>query len=168
MLRAILFAALLLAPLPAAAQMTHQRLTEIVIGLDPNAELAGNAMRLTVEDIPVAVVTDEVHDRMRIMVMIRSASGITPEEMLRMMQANFDSALDARYAIARNRLIGVFIHPLGSLDKDQFLSGLGQTVNLALSYGSAYTSGGLTFGGGDSAELHRQLIEKLLKKGEKI
>ena len=41
-------------------------------------------------------------------------------------------------------------------------------MNLALTYGTTYTSGGLTYGGGDSNQLHRELIDRLLKKGEKI
>ena len=102
------------------------------------------------------------------MTAIRSAGNIPAEELMRVMQANFDAALDARYAVAQGRLWSVFIHPLGDLNKDEFLSGLGQVVNLALTYGSSYTSGALTFGGGDSNELHRALIDKLLKKGEDI
>ena len=152
----------------AEEPMTLERLTEIVRAVDPEAEFAGNAMRLTVENIPVVVVTDPVSDRMRAMVSIRSIDGVDPEELFRMMQANFDSALDARYAIGQGRLISVFIHPLSPLGKNEFLSGVGQVVNLALTYGSAYTGGALTYGGGDSRELHRKLIDDLLKKGEPI
>lgn len=148
--------------------MTFERLTEIIQAVDANAEFQGTSVRMTVEDIPVFVVADPANDRMRAMIPIRSVDEISPEEMYRMMQANFDSALDARYAIAQGRLMAVFIHPLQPLEKNQFLSGLGQVVNLALSYGSAYTGGALTFGGGDSSELHRELIDKLLKQGEPI
>ena len=164
-------ASLTLAWAPSASAeepMTLERLSEIVQAVDPEAEFAGNAMRLTVENIPVVVVTDPVNDRMRAMVSIRSIESVDPEELYRMMQANFDSALDARYAIGQGRLISVFIHPLAALEKNQFLSGVGQVVNLALTYGGAYTGGALTYGGGDSRELHRQLIDDLLKKGEPI
>ena len=161
---------LLLGALPARAEelMTIPRLEEIVRAVDPDADITPNAMALTIEDIPVIVVHDASNDRMRAMTAIRSAANIPADELMRMMQANFDAALDARYAVAQGRLWSVFIHPLGDLRKDEFLSGLGQVVNLALTYGSTYTSGALTFGGGDSNELHRALIEKLLKKGEDI
>ena len=164
----------LLALVPAAGSvraeqpMTQSRLAEIVQAIDPDAQIEGAMIQLSVQNVPVLVVSDPVHDRMRAMVAIRSTAGLDPDELYRMMQANFDSALDARYAIARGRLMAVFIHPLAALQKDQFLSGLGQAVNLALTYGSAYTGGALTFGGGDSADLHRQLIDDLLKKGEQI
>ena len=85
-----------------------------------------------------------------------------------MMQANFDSALDARYAIARGTLWSVFIHPLEALQKNELISGLGQVVNLAQSYGTLYSGGALQYGGGDSGTLQRRLIDELLKKGEEI
>jgi hypothetical protein len=85
------------------------------------------------------------------------------------MQANFDTALDARYAIAQEMLWSTFIHPLSSLDARQFLAGLGQTINLARNYGSSYASGLLSFGGGDSRErLDRELIDRLLRRGQGI
>ena len=167
-LAAAILAMLLALPARAEEPMTMSRLAEIILAVDPEATIAPPVMSLTIEDTPVIVVADPPHDRMRAMVAIRGAAGLEPDEIERLMQANFDSALDARYAIAKGRLWGVFIHPLAALGKDEFLSGMGQAVNLALTYGSTYTSGALTFGGGDSNRLHRELIERLLKKGEKI
>lgn len=166
-----LLVALHLFAFPAAAQdspMDLTRLTEIIRKLDPEAEIKGFHMQLTIQDVPVSIVTDPVADRMRAFVPIRSAEVMTEDELMRVLQANFDTALDARYAVANNRLWAVFIHPLSPLEGDQLISGLGQTVNLALTYGSLYTGGAFTFGLGDSVELHRQLIDDLLKKGEDI
>ncbi|MEM8871441.1 MAG: hypothetical protein AAGE38_13645 [Pseudomonadota bacterium] len=148
--------------------MTILRMAQIIQAIDPEAAAQGNNFQLTINDVPVMIITDPIADRMRAMVPIRSAAGMTPEEMARVMQANFDTALDARYAVAQGRLWAVFIHPLSPLERDQFISGLGQSVNLALTYGSLYTGGALSFGGGDSVPLQRQLIDDLLKKGEDI
>ncbi len=85
------------------------------------------------------------------------------------MQANFDSALDARYAIAKQTLWSVYLHPLSSLRDDEFLTGLGETVNLVSTFGTTYSSGLLNFGGGDSQAIkERQLIQELLDKGRAI
>lgn len=179
MIRPLVFAFLtvfLFAVLPAKAQdaeapepaMTLDRLEQIILRLDPEAQRQGGAMQFTVEDVPVIIVTDERADRMRAMTPIRSADALTPEELARMMQANFDTALDARYAIANGRLWSAFIHPLSPLERTQFISAIGQVVNLALTYGSLYSGGGVAFGGGDSQGLQRALIEELLKKGEPI
>ena len=89
-------------------------------------------------------------------------------EMQRLMQANFDSALDARYAIARGQVWGVFLHPFAELERDQLISGIAQTVNVAKSYGTLYSSGACQFGGVDSGRWQRELIEELLDRGQDI
>lgn len=148
--------------------MTVQRLGEIVAAIDPESRTNGFQFQLTIEDVPVLIITDFRADRMRAMVPIRLARDMSPEEIIRVLQANFDTALDARYAIAQGRLWGVYIHPLSPLKKNQLISGLGQAVNLAKTYGSLYTGGALSFGGGDSVPLQRQLIDRLLERGEEI
>ena len=106
---------------------------------------------------------------MRIMVPVARIDQLSGDDLLRIAQANFDSALDSRYAIAQKILWSVYIHPLRELHKRQFIKAVGQTVNLALTYGSTYTSGALTFGGGDSNSiLRKKLIDDLLKKGQDI
>lgn len=152
----------------AEAPMTVARLGEIVTALDPESKTNGFQFQLTIEDVPILIITDFRADRMRAMVPIRAVEDMTAKELLRVMQANFDTALDARYAVAQGRLWGVFIHPLSPLEKDQLISGLGQAVNLAKTYGGLYTGGAMSFGGGDSVPLQRQLIDRLLKKGEEI
>lgn len=150
------------------APMTVERLSEIVLDIDPDAALTPNGLELTLEDIPLLIVVAPEADRMRAMVSIASAEDVTPEEMLRMMQANFDTALDARYAVAQGRVWGVFIHPLAALEREQLLSGLAQTVNLARSYGSLYTGGANVFGRGDSSEIYQNLFEDLVARGQDI
>ena len=148
--------------------MTLERLGEILKALDPETEALGTAFQLTVSDVPIVIVTDPGAYRMRAMVPIRDASAMSAEELLRVMQANFDTALDARYAIAQGRLWATFIHPLSPLEKNQVISGIGQTVNVAKTYGTLYTGGALSYGGGDSGALQRQLIDELLDKGQDI
>lgn len=152
----------------AEQPMSLERMKEILLALDPDAQTDSSRFLITVEDVEVLVVTDISNDRMRIMTPIRGLEGISSSEMTRMMQANFDSALDARYAIAQGLLWAVFIHPLAPLQKNQLISGVGQVVNLSLSYGSVYSGGGLNFGGGDSEGINRRLIEELLERGEEV
>ena len=156
---------------PAFAQdaaMTPERLTDIILALDPDAAINANGIELTIEDIPVLVVMAPNADRMRAMVPIASVEDVTPEEMNRMMQANFDTALDARYAVAQGRVWGIFMHPLGALERAEFLSGLAQTVNLARTYGTLYSGGAQVFGGGDSNGIYDELFGDLLNRGQDI
>lgn len=149
-------------------QMTAQRIAEIVLDIDPDAQLTPGGIELTLEDIPVLIVMAPGADRMRAMVPIASVEDVSAEEMSRMMQANFDTALDARYAVAQGRVWGVFIHPLSPLEREQLLSGLVQTVNLARTYGTLYSGGANVFNGGDSAEIFQDLFEDLLRRGQDI
>jgi hypothetical protein len=153
---------------PPEPSMTMLRMAEIILAIDPEAVPSGNMIELTIDDIPVVVIADPVANRMRAMVPIRSVDGLTTAELMRLMQANFDTALDARYAVARGRLWGVFIHPLGPLEKDQLISALVQTVNVARTYGQSYSGGAQVFGGGDSNGLYRDLFEELQKRGQEL
>ena len=86
--------------------MTGARMNSILLAIDPEAVQRGITTELTIDDVPIMVIVDEPSDRMRAMVPIRSADGLEPEELQRMMQANFDTALDARYAVAQGRVWG--------------------------------------------------------------
>lgn len=162
------------APKPKAAvegTMTTKRMGEIIKRLDPKAKATSNASawQFHVEEVPVVVVTDAGNNRMRVMIALKKADTMSAEELLRLSQANFDTALDARYAIAKGLLWATFIHPLSELHDRQFITGIGQTVNAAKSYGTTYSSGVLSFGGGDSRGIiQRDLIDKLIKKGQEI
>lgn len=148
-------------PAPEAEpHMTFDTLANIVAALDPEAIVTPRGFGLTIENVPVTIITDPGANRMRILVPIASASGLSDEDLMRMMQANFDTALDARYAVAQGRLWSVYIHPLAQLERAQFVSGLAQTVTLARTYGSTYASGGVVFGGGDSGALYQELLDK--------
>lgn len=145
--------------------MTVERLGELVLAVDEDAVLEEPAWIVALDGLEVIIVYDTDADRMRIVIPIGPATDIPREELVRLMQANYDSALDARYAIAQDTLWGVFIHPLSELSDDEFLTALGEVINIVLSYGTSYSSGLLIFGGGDSAEIQRrQLIDELRNK----
>jgi hypothetical protein len=76
--------------------------------------------------------------------------------------------LDARYAVAQGHVWGVFIHPLGALEREEFLSGLAQTVNLARTFDTLYSGGAQVFGGGDSNGIYNELFGDLLNRGQEI
>ncbi|MEO0813289.1 MAG: type III secretion system chaperone [Myxococcota bacterium] len=125
-----------------------------------------NVWQMMIEGVPMLAVTDERADRMRIMSPIGPAENLDAEIMMRIMQANFDSALDARYAVAQGQVWSVFIHPLSNLDAKQVISGLAQVANCVTTFGTSFSSGVFVFGGGDSQELERNRLDRLLKKGE--
>ncbi len=157
-------------PTQANVSMTNDRLQGLIKRLDPKAKGKHGFWQFTIEKYPVTVITDVKLDRMRVIVPVARADKLEQDVLFRLMQANFDSALDARYAIAQGALWGAYIHPLAALDEREFISAVGQVVNLALTFGSSYSSGALVFQGGDSQELQkrRRLIDELLEKGLQI
>ncbi len=140
--------------------MDIQTLAAIILALDPDARVSLRGAQFTIDNVPVTMVADVVANRMRLLVPVASAAGLSEADLMRVMQANFDTALDARYAVANGRLWSVFIHPLAQLERAQFVSGVAQTVTLARNYGSSYASGGPVFGGGDSGALFQELLDQ--------
>ena len=79
------------------------------------------------------VMTDERANRMRVMMPIRKFDPQRMEDLqlaLIVLHANYDRALDARYAIQEGVLWSAFIHPLGSLTPDDLESALRQVQTL--------------------------------------
>lgn len=147
-------------------RMTNQRLDELINRIGADIESSPGYWKFTVADAVVTVITDAKADRMRILLPIAEREGLSEAQLQRILQANFDSALDARYALAKNILWSTFIHPLAALQEAQFLSGVGQVINLAESFGSSYSSGALIFRGGDSEGLRRkERIDKIINRG---
>ncbi len=168
-LRAVVLTVLMHAtPLFAADPQptNNQRIDELLRRVDTGVIGAEGRWRLVVGGRAVMVMSDPTHDRIRIMSHVTAADALDDELRLRLLQANFDTALDARYAIAQGTLWSVFIHPLGSLSEHDFLAAMGQVVNLANTFGSSYSSGLLVFRGDDNeSELQRKFIEELIRKG---
>ena len=132
--------------------------------IDKDIKRDTNIWQFTLAKHQVFVITDPLAERMRIMVPIGDAKALSEPLLTRLMQANFDSALDARYAVAQDVLWGVFIHPLTSLDEKGFVSGLAQAIAVADNFGTSFSSGAVVFGGGDSTRLQAQELLELLKK----
>lgn len=148
--------------------MSNARLEQLIMLVDSKADGREGNWSLSYEGFRVRVITDERADRMRIIIGITRTEDMNKEELYRMLQANFDTALDARYSIAKGVVWSAFIHPLSDLSDNEFLSGLAQTINLASSYGENYSSGALRFGGGDSEAEEQRRYRDLTSKGQRI
>lgn len=95
------------------------------------------------------VVTDEAADRMRIVTPVIESEKLEAEDMRMLLEANFESALDARYALYRQYLWSVFIHPLRSLREESLIDAMNQVTRLADTFGSSFSSTDLFFGSPD-------------------
>lgn len=106
--------------------------------------------QFTYKGIVVLTITDQSHNRMRLISPVALSKEVNSEMLRICMEANFDRALDARYAISGDHLWSAFIHPLAELNDKQFIDAMDQVVTLAANYGSSYSSCDLLFGGQES------------------
>jgi len=96
-----------------ANPMTNERLGELI--RQTSKTVKGEAgywqFRIGVRD--VLVITDARHNRMRIMSPVAAQDGLDKAELIRLLEANFASALDSKYALREQTLWSVFTHPFG-------------------------------------------------------
>ena len=103
-----------------------------------------------VNEIPMICMTDEANNRMRIISPIKEMTEVPIEELEKAMEANFHSALDARYAVGEGVMWAAYIHPLKELTKDQAIDAVSQVYSAVITYGTLYTSTELVFPKSDS------------------
>jgi hypothetical protein len=137
-------------------------LLTLVSAIDEEATVTPTGATFDVDGTPLTLVFDVNADRMRLFSQVGPSDGLSRSQLLRLMQANFDTALDARYAIAAGQVWATYMHPMVSLTEDDFVSAIAQTVTLVRTYGTTFSSGALSFGAGDSNAEIQKLLEGLL------
>lgn len=114
------------------------------------------------EDVPVYVFSDDQNDRMRLMAPIGELRERDPAFLQLLLQANYDRALDAKYAMRGLEVWAVCVHPLATLAPDDFAGFIEQVVKLVKNTGTTYASSDLVFlaapGAGDAegGQAHRK------------
>jgi hypothetical protein len=114
--------------------------------LDPALKGSDGQWQMTREGLSLMVLADESHNRMRIIAPAAEAKELNPEVLMKVMEANFVAALDARYAVFKGIVWAAFIHPLDSLVERDLISGLKQVTTLVKTTGTSYSSSELHFG----------------------
>ena len=128
--------------------MDNERLKKLIERLATIVEGELGFWRVRYKERELFIITDENHNRMRIMTPITEEEKLTEHHLRLVLLANFDRALDAKYALASDYLWSTFTHPLAELTDDQFIDAFKQVNRLADTYGGSYSSTDLIFGGG--------------------
>lgn len=144
--------------------MSDQHLVDLIKQIDPDTKGEGNSWQFSLENRPIILIFDTIADRMRLMTPVVESADLSAEVQIRVLQANFDSVLDARYAIANDLLWSVFIHPLSPLTENELISAITQVYMAAETFGVTYSSGALTFQGGDSVKEFEKLERELQRR----
>ncbi len=126
--------------------MTLPILQALLNEVVPDLKGESGQWRFTYTGIEMALLTSVSHDRMRIIAPVEPEAELTDQQRKRMLEANFHSALDARYATSNGIVYAAYIHPLSPLRRDEVLSGIRQVAQLVKTFGTTYSSGELLFG----------------------
>ena len=125
--------------------MTHATLGRLLANLMTDMEGGNGFWHGQRHEVPVYVVSDEEHDRMRIMSPIGVVEELESDLLHVLLQANYDRALDARYAMRGNELWSVVVHPLATLATDDLPAMFDQVTLLVKNTGSTFASTELVF-----------------------
>jgi len=137
------------AGIASAGETMDQKTMETLIISKAESHKGGDGfLEFEYNGVSMMVISDVTHDRMRIVTPVAKYEELTKEQIDKIMQANFHSALDARYAVSSGVLFSAYIHPLSPLTPEMIESALVQVANLARSFGTDYSSGVMTFRGG--------------------
>ena len=132
----------------APLEMTRELLEEAVVRIATVTDGGGGVLAAVYDEVPMLVVSDAAMDRMRIVSPIVEVTELSDRELAIMMEANFHSSLDARYATSEGVLYSVFIHPLSSLDERALESAMRQVAGLVRNFRSTWSSDEMIFGNG--------------------
>ena len=125
--------------------MNNEILGEIITEISEAVEGENGRWQFVIDSTVFICLTDENHNRMRIISPVTELSSMTQEEMIACMEANFHSMLDSNYALSDGVLWSTFIHPLNELTVEQVISAITQVYSGVKTYGTHYSSGILSF-----------------------
>ncbi|WP_299834533.1 hypothetical protein [uncultured Tenacibaculum sp.] len=125
--------------------MDNNILYEILAKNADQIEGSEGYWKFEINEIAFMCLTDQLHNRMRIIAPITEANDLTDTQLKKCMEANFHSTLDVRYAISDGILWTAFIHPLQELSENQVIDALSQIYSSVRTFGSTYSSGSLSF-----------------------
>ncbi len=148
-MRTILIIGLILSGISAAhsaERMTSKALEEIINELSEDVKVEGNSVQFSFQGVSMFLIHDTNADRMRLVSPIIETKNLQAGMLEKAMEANFHTALDARYAISDGIVWSVFIHPLSDLQPSFFKSAILQVATARATFGDQYTSGALLFG----------------------
>jgi len=130
----------------AQDKMNNKKIAKALSKVTHEVEGESGNWQVLYNDFPLFILTDESSNRMRIFTPIIEELELKVGQMKKMLEANFHSALDAKYSLYEGFVIGIYTHPLQELDEIQMVDAMKQVVNLSKNFGTSYTSTDMMFG----------------------
>ena len=136
-----------LLPAIQAQDMNNQIIEDILKEISDSINVQTGMWEFFIEGLPMLCITDETHNRMRIISPVVEIENLKKGQLKSCMEANFHSALDVKYAISDEIIWSVFIHPLKELSESQFRDAVAQVWSASQTFGTTYSSTHLVFPG---------------------
>jgi hypothetical protein len=130
--------------------MTQERMESLIRSSAKDVSGAAGGLSFAIGGVRMECISDVTHDRMRLIAPIKAVSELTPQQVASVLEANFHTALDSRYATSHGVLYAAYIHPLSPLGELELQSALRQVAALAVSFGTTYSSGELVYSPGQA------------------
>lgn len=143
----IAFYLIFLPLLTFSQNMNNEKLEGIYVASSDSINGNNGAWQFFIKGIPIISITDENHNRMRIMSPIKDANQLSDDLIKAALVANFHTALDVKYAVSDGVLWSVFIHPLRELTENQVEDAISQVYYANINFGTSFASTSLTFPG---------------------
>lgn len=128
-----------------AQNMNNDTLGKILYVLADSIKGTDGNWQFKIKDRLFICLTDESHNRMRIISPIIDDDKLFYPDLVVLLSANFHTALDVKYALSNKILWSVYIHPLKELSKAMVIDAIQQVYNAAQTYGTTYSSTDLVF-----------------------
>ncbi len=125
--------------------MDNDKLEELFAAVSDSIQGSKGRWQFNIKEVTFICLTDESHNRMRIISPIMESFKLTEELKTNALLANFHTALDVKYAISDDVLWSIFIHPLKELTETQVNDALQQVYFANITFGSTYSSTSLVF-----------------------
>ncbi len=125
--------------------MKNEEIEEVL--LEMAEEISGSLgyWSFTIDSLPMYCVVDQANNRMRIFSPVSRIDNLKKGQLSAILEANFHSVLDVRYAISDDLIWVVFIHPMKELFAHQFRDAVRQVWNAVVTFGTTYSSTDLIF-----------------------
>lgn len=144
--------------------MDNDKLEELLIATSDSIQGSEGRWQFNIKEVTFICLTDEKHNRMRIISPIVESFKLTEELKSNALLANFHTALDVKYAISDDVLWSVFIHPLKELTEAQIKDAIQQVYYANVTFGSTYSSTSLVFPGKKNNEQPEEKKEGFTKQ----
>jgi len=133
-------------------KMDNAQLDRIIHAISDEVEGKNGSWRFVIQDLLFICLTDETHNRMRIISPVEKMEDVSNDQIRKCLEANFHTALDSKYAISDDVLWSTFIHPLNELTNEQVIDAISQVYSCVKTFGNTYSSGALSFPSNEEKE----------------